>query len=415
MARKSRRSSAARFLPDFSDPVARVVFIRRTGLTVVTAGLAYCAAASAVVGVTRFDQPQIATTLSANDPRALVELAARKIADGQTKSADALLRRALAEQPLLPKAIGLMAAIAYQDKRQSRAFELMTSSRQLSRRDAVTNQLLIKHSAEIGDVSNLLKHYDVALRTDAELNQQLAPQLAAALDVAEFKPYFSSIVKNRPPWLGHVVNTALLNTKNPAQLADILMTAGRLPDAKNQATAETALLTKLAEVNDWPMLRRYYLSLAKASPALLVDPGFSAKTIDPARAPISWVLFNDAGVEAGFFGGSVNTKLKGVAFNGTRGVFAAKRLLLAPANYTFSVKASGFDAKGGAQAWASLFCFTSEGRQPIGTVTLGNGVNQAQFSVSGTCAAQALELGIAGGDRQDGAEITIDSVALHRL
>jgi hypothetical protein len=414
MARKSRRSFVHKITPDLSDPALRSRLAWRTGLVLITAAVAWGAAVSAVVGINRLERPQTATRFSAHDPRALTELAAYKIAAGDSKTADRLLRRAIAQQAFLPKAFGLMAAVAYQEDQDARAVRLMDMSRKLSRRDAVTSSLYIQRATDKGDVASLLKNYDIALRTNVDLNQQLAPKLAAALDVAEFKPYFRDIVRNQPPWLGQVVMIALHNTKNPSQLADLLMTAGRLPDAAIQKTAESTLLSKIAEVGDWSMLRRYYLSLPNASPALLTDPGFSAKSIDPAHAPISWMLASEVAVEAGFFDGPAKPKLNGVAYSGSRGAFANKRLLLSPAAYTLSIKSSGFDPDGSAQAWASVFCYTAEGRQLLVSLPLVNGVRSAQLTINNACAAQSIELGLAGGDSQDGAEINIESLSLSR-
>jgi hypothetical protein len=45
---------------------------------------------------------------------------------------------------------------------------------------------------------------------------------------------------------------------------------------------------------------------------------------------------------------------------------------------------------------------------------LVNGLRSAQLTISNACAAQSIELGLAGGDSQDGAEINIESLSLSR-
>jgi hypothetical protein len=414
MARRSRSKFSASFTPDVSSPEGRKRLALGVILLLATLWLAFASVRAVMAAIQRNQNAAQALTFDPDEPRALTDSAAILVSEGKTGAARRQLRRAISAQAVLPKAFGVLAAIDYEGGDTAKGEKLMHFSRRLSRRDEVTNKLFVRASADKGDIEALLNAYDIALRTNTSMTTELTERMAMALDVPEFEPFFIDIVRKRPPWLGQVAMTAVVNTKNPGQVAKVLMTAGPLPDPETRRSVQAALLPKLAEFRQWGMMQSYFQSIKGADPKLLTSTAFSPASTDMKWYPIGWSNPANPQVEAVFLKKPRGTglSLKGVAYSGTRGVMATKTVFLKPGRYQLAVTSSAFDKANNAQAWAEVFCQTSKGSSRISTFLLQDGVRMGDIVIGSDCPAQTIHLGLAGGDSLDGSEILIEDVKL---
>ena len=94
-------------------------------------------------------------------------------------------------------------------------------AQRLSRRDLSSELWLIEDAVRRGDVAEALRHYDIALRTQAGATDILYPVLARASVDPAIMPLLADRLLARPPWTDSFVVFLANATDQPAMVAEL--------------------------------------------------------------------------------------------------------------------------------------------------------------------------------------------------
>lgn len=375
--------------------------------------------ALAVSGVTRHRAPDQALAFVPWEGVALASKAEQmlqldpKVSPSKLKT---LSREALRNYPLNAKAVRLL-AIAYGLERQPDMTEkLIKKAADLTRRDAVTQLLLVEEAESRGDEKTALIHYDNALRTSSVAPQILFPRLARAIANPETRAALKPYVRARNSWAASFVNFAKDSSTNLSPLVDLVIETGGVPDAKQARTQRAELITALFEQKNYSDLERLLAHVPGASSNILTDASLETEDRRSTLGAAVWQLLDDAEAGANLSNESDGSRpiLSVYANAATARPVAQKLLVLPPGQYRFAFKMDSIDrGADGTISWR-LRCLepaVSKALWQIESVYQGGG---SDMVIGVGCRVQLLELLVAGGSGQTGMEATISGISLRR-
>jgi hypothetical protein len=181
-----------------------------------------------------------------------------------------------------------------------KARELMLLSHKVSRRDFGTQLWLIEDAVARGDKKQALYHYDIAMRTTPSSFPILFPTLTGALSDPEVRVALAPIVRQAPIWLPSYLSEAINTVENPANLADVLVKAGGLPEEEVYQNLSNALLGQLAAKNKFPAFRQYYLTLNGSKPAAFQSAALTKDTVNVRYPAMGWQVVENVGIGGSF-------------------------------------------------------------------------------------------------------------------
>jgi hypothetical protein len=111
-----------------------------------------------------------------------------------------LAQQSLRDEPLNPRAVRLLHSAQQLDKKKASANALLALADRITRRDVLTQILLIEANVEKDDIGATLKHYDTALTTSIEARDILFPILAEAMSDQSILTHLAKVFKNERPW-----------------------------------------------------------------------------------------------------------------------------------------------------------------------------------------------------------------------
>ena len=383
---------------------------KRAGLFgAVTAAVAVGAAFSAVANITRNENPALAARQPINDALAAANAADRQLRldPGGINGANlaAVATRSLREQAINPVALRLLALSEEAAGKPERALALSRLSERLSRRDMLTQLILIEADVGADNASQALIHYDRALRTKLAARELLFPILRAALPDRNIRAALKPLIDSEHLWAEPFLRDSLSNGAKPALIADLVLAPkSDKSKAKISDAISDVLLVYLVTAKDYENARRYYLSLPDADGRLLQSAEFSSASTNRRRAPIAWQPSDNPDINVTFEQGKGAHLLTSPE---TRGIALSKLLFLAPGNYRTVDQRKTAAANGGAGATWRLTCLTGTGG------VIWQGAGSQSLNIPRDCGAQMVEFLVSGGNDQ-GLELTIERFELVR-
>lgn len=336
---------------------------------------------------------------TAEDPRKLI------------LSVEPRARLALAQNPLNPRAIRLLAAAADLSKDRPKALRLLALSQRISRRDLGTHLALIEYYSSIGNVDATLNQYDLALTSSGSANDTLFPILAGALTEPEIRSKMAPYVRADRPWLRGFVAYSIANADQIGELALLIRQSGGLPKHTDYRELETNLLSQLIARKKYTAARDFFLTLPGASLAMLQTAAFTPDTANRAFGPMAW-YFSDESEASGQLG--EDGKLWVRTAPGKRGTAAQRILFLSPGRYVFQQTAE-FAQDAGSAVW-ELRCMRESGATMIWQYQIPASraakAISSPITIFSDCPTQMLTLGAMGEDSQQEAEMTFSSISL---
>ena len=387
--------------------------------------VAYKASIHAMANIAWQQNPDLALRFMPDHPLALSLKADIQFMDSQSPTSlnkvEAMAKQSLQVQPLNAVAVRLLGYVADARGDKKKARELILLAQQISRRDFGTQLWLIEDAVARGEKTRALYHYDIAMRTTSSSHQILLPTLAGALDDPEVRKALVPYVRRRPNWLPGLLGISIDTSQNPANLADVLVPAGQLPDNEEYRRLSNNLLNQLAAKSKFPAFRQYYLSLPGTAGATFRSAALNNRTVNLRYPAAGWQLVDNPAI-----GGALSApnndgqrSLSAFAGSGERGALMHKYIFLRPGKYRFS---AGYEAQYSAPdseiRW-DLQCLSAMGNVSawFATTTVRKGRSAAtqDFTITPDCANQMLTLQLAGGSGQLGTEFVIRSIDIvHR-
>jgi hypothetical protein len=271
---------------------------------VVTGYLAWLSFIHAVANITWDRNPDVALRYVPDHPLALSRKADDMFAEKQDPATlakvEAMAKQSLRGGALNPVAIRLLGYVADVRGDAKKARELMLLSHKVSRRDFGTQLWLIEDAVARGDKKQALYHYDIAMRTTPSSFPILFPTLTGALSDPEVRVALAPIVRQAPIWLPSYLSEAINTVENPANLADVLVKAGGLPEEEVYQNLSNALLGQLAAKNKFPAFRQYYLTLNGSKPAAFQSAALTKDTVNVRYPALGWQVVENVGIGGSF-------------------------------------------------------------------------------------------------------------------
>jgi hypothetical protein len=415
-ARKKTRGAllaAIRGLP-------RVISLRVLAITVLGGIGVVMAFALAITGVTRQRAPDMALQWFPWEGSALSakgDVLLRNPATVKQEQLDRLGRSALRNLPLNPKALRHLALAAQLRGETKRAGLLIERAADLSRRDALTQLILIDEAIRKDDLPRALRHYDVAMRANGEASKMLFPRLARAIRHPEIRAGLTPYVRNNALWVPEFFAYAKDNAADLSDVVALMLESGGSPDPKVAAAQKADLLWALHGRREFADLKKLLAhgqakGLAPLSTASL-DTYMARERIGPA----TWVLHTDAQAGAAIFRrpGLSAAAMTVYGNSGTTRMVASKLVWLPAGRYRFLARhASNGQPGDGTATWA-MRCLQPFRTDDFWSHLMTSGSAREEIDIPGGCDVQQIELTVSGGIGADGIEFDVTGLAVQPI
>ena len=328
------------------------------------------------------------------------------------KKAGFVEARRLSEQAVLLNPVSAagvrnLAYLAEIERDYGLSTQLSAHAERLSRRDALTQILLIEQRVRAGDVTGALKHYDIALKTSAMAHALLMPILVSSIDNADMRAPVARLLAARPVWR---VNFIRAVQSDPALHVAAVDLSLRLDSLRSPLSREErdSLGGALVAAGRFDVAAALYHRRSK--PELV---RFSSFNGPEDESPFNWRLSSNYD-----FGADRARDGLAIISQGDRGGEVARQLLLLrPGRYNLSSAADGNPPPPGGTPYWQVSC--AQGGAVAGTVDLkptkGARESVGTFTVPASCSAQWLSLAIRPISRSIAYEARVLRVAIRPI
>lgn len=371
---------------------------------------------AALAEVARTRDPALVTRVTA-DPIAPLLLLQRQAVNEPRRIFDKAIlieaRKSLRYQAINTAPLRLL-AIRGQALKDSSALTFAHLSERVTRRDLMTQLVLIEEAVRLDDHDLALRHYDKALRTSGEARTVLFPILSKALKDDVILDALIPYVRTRANWMPEFIQYALRDgPTGPRGTAELLVRAGAGRQADLMEPVAATLIGTLLEQGEFALARQLFLQLPGTSARHFEQAGFDVATTNPFYGPFAWTPRTDALAGASFEGSPDQDQRTARIFasTGERQVALRRMLALRPGQYRHSETRSKVAGDDTSRAYWEMKCPTRTGFEPIWRAS----IDRSSYNVAGAkgplvptdCPYQLLELTAVGGDSPGGLEATI--------
>lgn len=220
-------------------------------------------------------------------------LADRALIDSRLDDAGRSARAALAYELLSPGALRTLAVVAEARGGKQPIEPMMKLGQRASRRDTLTNLWLLENAVRANDVPEVLRNYDIELRTSAASERILFPILDGALADPVIAKDFYPLIERRPPWTRSFLQFAFSSGAADRMLVPMVLRLSRdhagLPD-----DLKRMYLARIVERGNVAGAARLYGAFA--GKPILATGALGSSADWP---PIDWEFRGDLGTGAG--------------------------------------------------------------------------------------------------------------------
>lgn len=390
----------------------RSELIGRALLACATLAVSAAAGAAATVAVTRDRAPGVALRINPGDGIALANHLVQEASVSPavlTRPAEADAARAsLRREPLNPKALQFLASAALASQDQDRSVVLAKAAEQVSRRELVVQLMLIEDAVRRGNVSEVLVHYDRALRTRASARRVLFPTLQGALSSADIREALTPYLDEDRVWVSEFLKASAGTRGLSAGVAALLIEG---PDTRGRRTLARRfapdMLAALAADQQYDMLRKYFLATPGAPRELLDSANLTVSAIDQQWGPLAWSALETTGASA-VFEQSEQTGSPVARISASPGAsgYGLRKLLYLPAGpYRLRVQQDLAEPNDRSLMRWQLTCAAA--RAPF-----WESGDATRLVVPSGCPSQVLELFVRGGAEDSGLEALVQQVEI---
>jgi len=333
-------------------------------------------------------------------------------------------KQGLAAEPAAYAAIRMKALDYAADGETDKAQRLVRAMQKLTRRDRVANFWLVEDYGKREDLPNMLKYYDLTLRTSNSAREILVPQLVSVMDQSEAVGPMSELLAKDPSWAdqfwGRLVrtksslpHTGLLRMQMitrqiaPAQEIDDLLVKQLVRYRHFDRAYEVAQALTLGEDKE----TKRTAASASDRTSVLQNADFSSQ---PVLAPFDWDI-----ISTGEYGAAVDTKAGQLiisALSDSSGIATRQLFKAQPGQYKLVAKAAE-GPSGEASLSIQIRCAELPNTRNLlkrlewSEKELVDTINLSQSF----CRFFWLEVSISNPPRSDANDIILDSVNVHPL
>jgi pentatricopeptide repeat protein len=358
----------------------------------------YAGVTQSLAYVLRNQAPERAYALSSGDGRITGRYAGAIASNpdatpADRRRADALARRALRQDPSAVLAIGALALDRQIGGDVLGARRLFGYAERLSRRELQIQIWAIEDAVRRGDIPNVLRHYDIALRTSRNAPDLLFPILGSAIVDPVVRRELARTLAASPAWAGAFMNFAARRGADPHAAAQLFTTLRRRSIAI-PAEAAASVVDGMIQAGQYDEAWRYYAAMRRSGDRRRSrDPGFTVASEVPTA--LDWSLVNDENVSSSIQRTGKIAVLEFSAPPSVGGPVLRQMQLLPAGDYRLSGFSEGIDQTASALPYWTLTCH-GDGRE-LGRVELPNsaqsgGAFRGTVRVPANCPVQLLTL-----------------------
>lgn len=317
--------------------------------------------------------------------------------------------RVLRASPLNGMALAQIGFVAETDQSGAGA-KLLRLAERVSRRDSLTQLLLIDQASRAGDIQATLAHYDRAISVHPATSAQLFPILARAIDDPGIRAGLARLTPR--PWFSAFILSAAGHDADATQVVVLLdELQGRLAPNKVQEIS-THLLPRLVAGAKYDTARALARQMPGIDPDVIDQIGFATATLDPRIVPLGWRLGSDDAIEAEVEGDALV-----VGVEPERTALAAERVtLLAAGDYVLTERVAYDAAAPRAGLEWQISCLPEQRilMQTALPASQALAVYSNRLSIPANCPAQSWKLRVYGEVSQLAAKASLTILSLAR-
>jgi hypothetical protein len=323
----------------------------------------------------------------------------------------------LLREPLSPTALSSV-ALLHEGKQKLAILNLV---QRVTRRDGISQLLLIQDAAARGSIEGALQHYDALLVVAPDTGTILFPILDNALSDPRIQRQVGIYLKANRPWMGAFFDYIFATGKKTELAARALIKADVQDLAYDRRDLDKRILQRLAADGNTATLRDYFLSIKGAPLRALTSLSVDEGTTSAQYAPITWLFAQSADHVAE----PTRTKIDGeygmsvFVAPGAAGKVAEKMLFLPAGRYQIAGKIRATEPSSGANTLLSFNCRSGLDSKPIWSSQnlLANGSGgalSAELLVPSDCPTVQVVLTSTSGDSQNGLAFEVNHLQIAR-
>lgn len=352
---------------------------------------------------------RLASVLAANNPLPEARQAARDLAF------DALRRDPLS--PIALRALGQARATEGTAPADlADAAKLFHGAEKLSRRDHVTQLWLAEYYLRRDQIPQVLRHFDIALRTSASGQDTLFPLLGTAAADPRVASALASRIREKPHWALAFVNHLTGGQASP-EAASYIIRNSLDPKVPQEMALIEAMMQRFAAMGEYRYARELYdhFKLARArGNNLLNDGGFESHE---GVTPFAWSIVEEADLWAAPEPIAKRGSALVLSASGGRSGDLARQLVQLPAaSYRLSATFGNVPSESYLRPTLSVRCATGSktGLIALRPSRAGSGAQTAtaSFSVPAACGYQWILISLTGPETDAVQLPWIDDVAI---
>lgn len=372
--------------------------------------LATCATLRAASSTWRQDADHAPLLLRTSPALRLVEAEVHRIkpgwlvehAAGVRENAREVLRR----EPLEAVALRQMAELGPNSPGQG--LQLLRLSERVTRREPISQILLVNAEAGANNNAQALVHYDRALTIWPQLGTTLLPVLASGLSDPALVGQLSRFADR--PWFPPLLGMGLERGAPVPAVARLARSAQAHLPATERQSLSAELIGKLLALKRHDDIRAFVASLGGPERMILDDLAINRATTDSRSLPLSWRLTSDTAISSEFVPPS---GMRVTVSPSSSGVAAGRLTLLQPGSYTLLLR-FGYDP--GAPRATLRWALECDDGRTIWRTDLASDRTSASYStqivVPQGCNQQSWRLDAGADDSQFASIARIDSLSL---
>lgn len=293
-----------------TPPPSRFPWVRAVLLTAVCILLLGLILRHGLVAYLAERDPEWALSIRANAPAAIVALADRRLNSPEflsageatrqsvARSLEPLLKKAILEDPLNPRAFRLLGQIADVQKHPDAAELMMREATRLSISQSRAAFWLMRRNFERRNYSAAAYYADAALRSQPQLMKDVIPVLGVMAGQEQARPFVVQLLVAAPAWRSTffaMINEAITDARTPFNLMIAMKDQGYAPTAEEVRFFLDFLVKQKLYPYAYEVWLEFLSPEEQKDAGFLFNGGFESK---PSGVPFDWAIRTRGDVDA---------------------------------------------------------------------------------------------------------------------